>query len=130
MLASIFALSRGQIGVGVVVRVMAPLFLLRRLNIEVEVGWHIPWILPAAATFIMTVGLLFVAGPARRAVRVDPTEALQDSYAATCHSPMRRIPSCRRWAPEVGYCSRLGTSQGRWSHEDLHGFDTVVFDHR
>jgi ABC-type antimicrobial peptide transport system permease subunit len=48
------------------------------LNIEVEGGWHIPGILPAAAIFIMTIGLLSAAGPARRAVRVDPTEALRD----------------------------------------------------
>jgi ABC-type lipoprotein release transport system permease subunit len=48
------------------------------MNIEVEGGWHIPGILPAAAIFIMTLGLLSAGGPARRAVRVDPTEALRD----------------------------------------------------
>ena len=36
---------------------------------------QIPGILPAAAIFIMTIGLLSAAGPARRAIRVDPTEA-------------------------------------------------------
>ena len=32
---------------------------------------------PAAAIFIMTIGLLSAAGPARRAIRVHPTEALR-----------------------------------------------------
>jgi putative ABC transport system permease protein len=78
LLASIFARALWQIAAGVVVGVAVALVLHRRLNIEVEGGWHIPGILPAAAIFIMTIGLLSAAGPARRAVRVDPTEALRD----------------------------------------------------
>jgi putative ABC transport system permease protein len=78
LLASIFARAMRQIAGGVVVGVAAALVLHRTLNIEVEGGWHIPGILPAAAIFIMTIGLLSAAGPARRAVRVDPTEALRD----------------------------------------------------
>ena len=78
LLASIFARALWQIAAGVAVGVTAALVLHRRLNIEVEGGWHIPGILPAAAIFIMTIGLLSAAGPARRAVRVDPTEALRD----------------------------------------------------
>ncbi len=78
MLASIFARALWQIGAGVAVGVTAALVLHNKLNIEVEGGWHIPGILPAAAIFIMTIGLLSAAGPARRAVRVDPTEALRD----------------------------------------------------
>jgi putative ABC transport system permease protein len=78
MLASIFARALWQIAAGVAVGVAVALVLHRRLNIEVEGGWHIPGILPAAALFIMTIGLLAAAGPARRAVRVDPTEALRD----------------------------------------------------
>ena len=78
LLASVFARALWQIAAGVVVGVTIALFLHRRLNIEVEGGWHIPGILPAAAICIMTIGLLSAAGPARRAVRVDPTEALRD----------------------------------------------------
>jgi hypothetical protein len=78
LLASIFARALWQIAAGVFVGVMAALVLHRRLNIEVEGGSHIPGILPAAAIFIITIGLLSAAGPARRAVRVDPTEALRD----------------------------------------------------
>ncbi|MBI4910853.1 MAG: ABC transporter permease [Acidobacteria bacterium] len=78
LLASIFARALWQIAAGVVVGVTAALVLHRWLNIEVEGGWHIPGILPAAAIFILTIGLLSAAGPARRAVRVDPTEALRN----------------------------------------------------
>jgi predicted permease len=78
MLASIFARALWQLAGGVVVGIAIALFLHHRLNIEVEGGWHIPGILPAAAIFITIIGLLSAAGPARRAVRVDPTEALRD----------------------------------------------------
>jgi predicted permease len=78
LVASIFARALWQIAAGVVVGVTIALVLHRRLNIEVEGGWHIPGILPAAAIVILAIGLLSAAGPARRAVRVDPTEALRD----------------------------------------------------
>jgi putative ABC transport system permease protein len=78
MLASIFARALWQIAAGVAVGVAVALVLHRKLNIELEGGWHIPGILPAAAIFIITIGLLSAAGPARRAVRVDPTEALRN----------------------------------------------------
>jgi hypothetical protein len=78
MLANIFARALWQIAAGVAAGVTAALFLHGKLNIEVEGGWHIPGILPAAAIFMMGIGLASAAGPARRAVRVDPTEALRD----------------------------------------------------
>lgn len=37
----------------------------------------LPWILPAAEAFIIVIGLLVLVGPARRAIRVHPTEALR-----------------------------------------------------
>jgi hypothetical protein len=78
LLASIFARALWQVAAGVAVGGVAALFLHQKMNIEVEGGWHIPGILPVAALFMMTIGLLSAAGPARRAVRVDPTEALRD----------------------------------------------------
>jgi putative ABC transport system permease protein len=78
MLAGIFARSLWQIAAGMVVGVGAALVLHRSLNVEGLGGRHIPGILSAAAVFIMIIGLLSAAGPARRAVRVDPTEALRD----------------------------------------------------
>lgn len=77
LLASIFARALWQVAAGVAVGATVALFLHHKMNIEVEGGWHIPGILPVAALFIMTIGLLAAAGPARRAVRVDPTEALR-----------------------------------------------------
>lgn len=78
LMLSIFARALWQIAGGVVAGVVAALVLHQTLNIEGEGGWHIPGILPAAAIFIMIIGLLAAAGPARRAVRVHPTEALRD----------------------------------------------------
>jgi predicted permease len=44
----------------------------------VEVGGRrIPGIIPLSAAFMILVGVLAVAGPARRAIRVNPTEALR-----------------------------------------------------
>jgi putative ABC transport system permease protein len=76
LLTSIFARALWQIAAGVVVGGAAALVLHRRLSIEVEGGWHIPGTLPAAALFIVTIGLLSAARPARRGV--DPTEAVRD----------------------------------------------------
>ena len=38
----------------------------------------LPWILPAAEVFMIVIGLLVLAGPARRAMRVPPTDALRN----------------------------------------------------
>lgn len=78
LLAGVFARALWQLAGGVALGVSVALLLHRTLNIEVEGGWHIPGILPAAAAFILIIGLLSAAGPARRAIRVDPTEALRD----------------------------------------------------
>ncbi len=78
LLASIFARAMWQIGAGLAVGASIALFLHSRMNIEIEGGWHIPGILPVAALFIMAIGVLAAAGPARKAIRVDPTEALRD----------------------------------------------------
>ena len=40
-------------------------------------GRSIPGIVPASAALMIVIGLLAVAGPARRAVRIDPIEALR-----------------------------------------------------
>jgi putative ABC transport system permease protein len=78
LLAGIFTRVLWQIGAGLAVGIAVALFFHERMNIEIEGGWHIPGILPVAAIFVMLIGLLAAAGPARRAIRVDPTEALRD----------------------------------------------------
>jgi ABC-type antimicrobial peptide transport system permease subunit len=45
--------------------------------IEQVGGLPIPGILPAAAAFMLLVGVLAAFGPARRGLRVDPPEALR-----------------------------------------------------
>ena len=40
-------------------------------------GLPIPGILPGAAAFMLLVGVLASLGPARRSLRMDPTEALR-----------------------------------------------------
>lgn len=80
LLASIFARAMWQIGAGLAVGASIALFLHSRMNIEFEGGWHIPGILPVAALFIMAIGVLAAAGPARKAIRVDLTEALRDGW--------------------------------------------------
>ena len=63
----------GAVGAALLDHYVSPaLFELR------EGGRPLPWILPAAEAFIVLTGLLVVAGPARRALRVDPVEALRD----------------------------------------------------
>ena len=43
-----------------------------------EGGRPLPWVLPAAEALILVIGLLVVAAPARRALRIDPVEALRE----------------------------------------------------
>jgi ABC-type antimicrobial peptide transport system permease subunit len=40
-------------------------------------GRSIPGIVPLSAAIMILIGLLAVAGPAHRAIRIDPTEALR-----------------------------------------------------
>jgi ABC-type antimicrobial peptide transport system permease subunit len=49
----------------------------RYVPIEQIGGWPIPGILPGAAAFMVLVGALAALGPARRGLRIDPTEALR-----------------------------------------------------
>jgi ABC-type antimicrobial peptide transport system permease subunit len=40
-------------------------------------GWPVPGVLPMAATLLILVGVLAALGPARRALAIEPTEALR-----------------------------------------------------
>jgi putative ABC transport system permease protein len=70
------------VSAGVVLGAMTALlldFYLSPLLFVRDGGRPLPWILPAAEAFILLVGVLAVCGPARRALRVDPVEALRES---------------------------------------------------
>ena len=66
-------LAAGAVGGGL-------LALLIESNVQVTRagGRNIPGVLPASAALMIVVGLFALIGPARRALRVDPAEALRD----------------------------------------------------
>jgi len=78
LLAGVLRRAVLQISVGAGVGVAMALLLHRSLNIEPVGGAHIPGVFPVAVTVVLAVGVLAAVGPARRALRVDPTQALRD----------------------------------------------------
>ena len=78
LLAGILGRALGQVAVEALGGVLVALLLGYYLPVEEMGGWDVPGILPAAAALMIVVGLLAVVGPALRALRVDPTEALRD----------------------------------------------------
>lgn len=78
MLAGIFRRALSQVGVGAGAGVVAALVLDHYLPVEEAGGLNVPGVVPVAAAFMMVVALLAVVGPARRVLRVEPTEALRD----------------------------------------------------
>jgi predicted permease len=78
LLADIFKRSMAQVTVGAGVGVAVASLLGDYLPIEEMGGWNIPGVLPGAATLIMVIGLLAVFGPARRGLRIEPSEALRN----------------------------------------------------
>lgn len=77
LLASIFKRAAGQFAAGTACGVLVALLLDHFLPAEMVGGWNVPGIIPAAAAFMMVVGLLAAAGPARRGLRVEPIEELR-----------------------------------------------------
>jgi predicted permease len=73
----------GRAAVPLVIGAMAGCAIALRLHSSLPIaeagGRSIPGIVPASAALMIVVGLLAVAGPARRAIRIDPTEALRVS---------------------------------------------------
>jgi ABC-type antimicrobial peptide transport system permease subunit len=74
---AVFGRAFWQIGIGSAAGVLAAHFAGRYVPIEQVGGLPIPGILPGAAAFMLLVGLLASLGPARRGLRIDPTEALR-----------------------------------------------------
>ena len=73
----------GRAAVPLLIGAMAGCAIALRLHSFLPIaevgGLSIPGIVPASAALMIVVGLLAVAGPARRAIRIDPTEALRVS---------------------------------------------------
>ena len=77
LLASVMARSAKQLSIGVVVGFLVvavtPPFSLDGLPIERD-----PRLIAAVAVLMVAVGLLAAVGPARRGLRIQPTEALRE----------------------------------------------------
>jgi predicted permease len=77
LVAAVFRRAFWQVGAGSAVGVLAAYVAGRYVPIEQIGGLPIPGILPGAAAFMLLVGVLASLGPARRGLRIDPTEALR-----------------------------------------------------
>jgi predicted permease len=79
LLAGIFGRAASQIGIGAAAGVLLALWLGAYLPVERVGGAHVPGLIPVAALVMTVVGLLAAAGPALRALRLEPTEVLRDN---------------------------------------------------
>jgi putative ABC transport system permease protein len=77
LVAAMFRRAFWQIGAGSAVGMLAAYLVGRYVPIEQIGGLPIPGVLPGAAAFMLLVGVLAALGPARRGLRIDPTEALR-----------------------------------------------------
>ena len=77
LVAAVFRRAFWQVGTGSAAGVLAAHLVGRYVPIEQIGGLPIPGILPGAAAFMLLVGVLASLGPARRCLRIDPTEALR-----------------------------------------------------
>ena len=77
LVAAVFRRAFWQIGAGSAAGLLAAYLVGRYVPIEQIGGLAIPGILPGTAAFMLLVGILAALGPARRGLRIDPTEALR-----------------------------------------------------
>jgi putative ABC transport system permease protein len=77
LVAAVFKRAFLQVGAGAAVGMLAAYVVGRYVPIEQVGGLPIPGVLPGAAAFMLLVGVLASLGPARRGLRIDPTEALR-----------------------------------------------------
>jgi predicted permease len=78
LVAAVFRRAFWQIGTGSAAGMLAAYLCGLYVPIEQIGGMPIPGILPGAAAFMLLVGVLASLGPARRGLRIDPTEALRN----------------------------------------------------
>ena len=77
LVVAVFRRAFWQIGAGSAAGMLGAYLAGRYVPIEQIGGLAIPGILPGAAAFMLLVGVLASLGPARRGLRIDPTEALR-----------------------------------------------------
>jgi ABC-type antimicrobial peptide transport system permease subunit len=66
------------VGAGAGIGIMAALLVDAYLPLDRLGAWDVPGVVPAAAVFMLVIGLLAAFGPARRGLRIEPTQALRD----------------------------------------------------
>jgi putative ABC transport system permease protein len=77
IVASIFSRALGQLAIGAALG-MAAAAVIEKTSGGNLLGENAAIVLPAMALFMMVVGLLAALGPARRSLRIEPTEALRE----------------------------------------------------
>lgn len=78
ILVSVFRRALGQVSIGALAGLGIALVLSYYVPIDQLGGRDIPGVVLAAAALMMLVGCLAAAGPARRALRAEPTAALRE----------------------------------------------------
>jgi hypothetical protein len=78
LIAAVFRRAFMQIGAGASVGMIAAYAISRYVPVEQIGGLPLPGMLPGAAAFMLLVGIAASLGPARRGLRIDPTEALRN----------------------------------------------------
>lgn len=77
LMTSVFRRAFWQVSAGSAAGMMAALLVGRYVPIEQVGGLPVPGILPGTTAFMLLVGVFAALGPARRALRLEPTEALR-----------------------------------------------------
>ncbi|MDE0830693.1 MAG: hypothetical protein OSB03_15980 [Vicinamibacterales bacterium] len=77
-LAGLFRRALGQLGAGVAGGLLLALLADYYLPVEEAGGRNIPGVVLVAGVAMLAIGLAAATGPARRGLRVHPTEALRD----------------------------------------------------
>jgi ABC-type antimicrobial peptide transport system permease subunit len=78
LVAEIFGRALIPVAAGAFLGSMVALVIASYVQTDRVGGQSIPGILPACAALMIAVGLVAAAGPARRAIRINPTDALRD----------------------------------------------------
>ena len=77
LVTGIFGRALVPLVIGASAGCLVALVIDSSIQVEEVGGQSIPGIVPAAALVMILVGVLALAGPARRAIRIDPAEALR-----------------------------------------------------
>jgi len=78
LLTGVFARASAQLGAGLAIGLLLATVVALALSRGGRISGHLVALLLSAAGVMMAVGLLAAAGPARRGLRVQPTEALKE----------------------------------------------------